>query len=153
MAYAAIADVQALMAKFVISATSTPTTTQAEGMITQVSNDIDRVLAQRGVAVPVTTPAYFTGWLTAVNSWGAAAAVLKSMFPGATGPGENPAWAFWEKRYQDALKAIADSDLPSEITEGTTGAAIAQTYLTENPDQEIELGDIAESVFKVGTTF
>lgn len=153
MSYGTMADVQELIAQFTIGVTSTPTTTQATAIITDISNEIDVALSAAGVTVPVTTPAYFLDWLGLLNAYGAAAAVLKSMFPGTTGPDETPAYAFWEARYQDGLKTIRNgSGIPAGTTAGAN-AVMPSTYLTRNPNSEEALGDIAEPLFKVGTNF
>ncbi|KKL13739.1 hypothetical protein LCGC14_2522730, partial [marine sediment metagenome] len=143
MAYADLDDVQGLIAKWPIGTTTTPTMTQATAIINDVSFEIDAALSANGIAVPVTTPAWFVSWLSLANQYGAAAAILKSMFPGATGPDETPAYAFWESRYQKALKGIKDGSLipPGQANEATVAPS---TYLTRNPDTEEDLGDIAE---------
>ncbi len=153
MAYADIADVNGLIAKFPPSATSAPTTTQATALITEIDNEVNVALSSVGVTVPVTAPAYFLGWLGLVVSYGAAAAILKSMFPASSGPAETPAYSFWEKRYQEALKQIRSGDaIPDEITAGGLYAA-PSTYFTRNPDEEEDLGGIAEPPFKAGMVF
>src|SRR3954471_18491998 len=108
MAYATITDVTGLIAQFPLSVGSKPSTSQATTIMTDISSEIDVALSSAGVTVPVTTPQYFLDWLGRLNAYGAAAAVLKSMFPGATGPEETPAYAFWEARYREGLAAIRD---------------------------------------------
>lgn len=147
-----MADVQGLMGKFTISAGSIPTTTQAQRIIDEVSAEVDAHLLGIGVTVPVTAPAQFLGWLGLVNAYGATAAVLKSMFPAATGPAETPAYAFWEARYKAALKSIDDlSIIPGDVV--ATHRIAPSTYLTRNPSIEENLGDIAEPFFKRGKSF
>lgn len=151
MAYADLDDVQGLIAKWPVGTTTTPTIDQATAIIGDVSYEIDAALSANGIAVPITTPAWFTGWLSLANQYGAAAAILKSMFPGQSGPDETPAYAFWESRYQKALKGIKDGSLipPGLATNEATVAP--STYLTRNPDTEEDLGDIAEPFFKRST--
>lgn len=155
MAYAVIADVQDLIAQFPLSTTSTPTTAQATTIMNDTANEIDMRLSRAGVTTPVTTPAAFLRALALLNAYGTAAAVLKSMFPAATGPGETPAYAFWEKRYQDGLAAISDgSFLPDDVVVvGSSGLVEPSTYLTRNPDSEEDTGVIAEPMFKIGKVF
>jgi len=154
MAYATQAATQGLMAKFALSPSSTPTDAQATAIITSTSSEIDVVLATRGLTVPLTAPQYFVDYLADVNEWGAAAAILKSMFPGSTGPSETPAWAFWEKRYQDALKGLKDGSLiPADVVPTGNAVIAASTYLTNNPDTEVYLGVVAEPMFKIGKVF
>lgn len=148
MAYASAADVANLHAKFPTSATSKPTTTQAGFIIVDISNEIDVALAAQGVSVPVTAPQYFVDWLGILNAYGAAAAILKSMFPDATGAAESPAYAFWEKRYQEGLASLRDgSGIPPEIVGSGSNYVRPTTYLTENPDEEYDLGEIGEPFF------
>jgi hypothetical protein len=153
MPYATLAEVQQLMAQFTISATSTPNTTQATAIMTDISNEIDVRLSGAGFSVPVTDPQYFEDWLALLNSYGAAAAVLKSMFPDAVGIGETPAYAFWEARYQQGLKDIADGTISPADTPSNANTVLPATYLTRNPDTEEEIGVIAEPLFKIGQVF
>src|SRR3989304_5814371 len=97
MAYAVIADVQALLPKFTLGAATKPTATQATAIINDVSVEIDAALAGAGYAVPVTAPSWFVDYLGLVNQYGAAAAILKAMFPEAAGgTDQTPAVdAFW----------------------------------------------------------
>lgn len=156
MAYAVIADVQGLMAQHTLTATSKPTLTQATAITNDTSDEIDARLAAVGVVTPVTTPASFLRALALLNAYGAAAAILKSMFPDAVGPGDTPAYAFWEKRYQDGLDAIsagADGGVIPPAVPDSLEAVRPSTYFTRNPDEEEFLGDIAEPMFKKGDEF
>jgi hypothetical protein len=150
MAYAAIADVQRLIAQWPLSNTSTPTTAQATAITDDTAAEIDARLASVGVTVPVTAPASFLRALALLNGYGAAAAILKSMLPGATGPDETPAYAFWEKRYQDGLAALISGDgtIPPDVI-GSSSSVLPSTYLTENPDTELRIGRNAEPMFPV----
>lgn len=155
MAYGSITDLQDLIAQFTIGASSKPNTTQATAIIADISNEIDVALTSVGVTVPVTTPAYFLDWLGRLNAYGAAAAVLKSMFPDATGPGDTPAYAFWNDWYQRGLATILDgSVVPTVIvTPGSGTFVLPETYLTRNADEELATGDIAEPLFKMGKIY
>lgn len=147
MPYAVIGDVQGMMAQFTISATTKPTTTQAEAIIEDISYEVDTHLAAAGVTVPVTAPDYFLAWLGRVTGYGSVAAILKSMFPAASGAGETPAYAFWEARYRAALKGIDDGTLlPAGVT--STDRIGPSTYLTRFPEEEYDLGVNAEPFFK-----
>ena len=155
MAYAALSDVQGLVAKFTISASTKPTDTQAGVIITDVSAEIDSVIAGAGYAVPVTTPSWFVDYLGLVNQYGAAAAILKAMFPEAAGSADTvPAvYQFWESRYQRAMKALRDgSAIPAGLA-ASSAQVTPSTYFTRNPDEEEDLGDIAEPFFKRSTVF
>lgn len=152
MAYATEAKVEALMAKFAVDGSTTPTNTQLTIIIDDVAGDMDSRLAAKGVTVPVTSPAYFLDYLEGINSMGAAARTLRSMFPDVSGPGEQPAYNFWQARYNAFLKGVDDgSVIPPDAMKGETVAP--STYLTRNPDTEEDLGDISEPLFKMGSTF
>ncbi len=153
MAYATLDEVRALMAQFTIGATSTPSVTQAQAIVDETSDEIDMRLSAAGVAIPATAPAGFLSFLGRLNAYGATAAILKSMFPGATGAAETPAYAFWEKRYLAGIKAIVDGTaIPPDAPTGS-GTVNPSTYFTRNPDAEEDLGDIAEPRFKVSKVF
>lgn len=153
MSYAVIGDVQELIAQFPLSASSAPTTAQATQITTDISNEIDVTLSGAGFSVPVAAPQYFVDWLGLLNGYGAAAAVLKSMFPNAVGPGETPAYAFWEARYQEGLKAIRDGTIDPPEAADNANFVLPSTYLTRNPDSEEPLGAIAEPLFPVGKVY
>lgn len=150
MAYATVPDVERLMAQFVIGSSTKPTETQVETIIADTEQEINAILAGRRITVPVTQPTEFVGWLKLLVSYGATAAVLKSMFPSAAGPGETPAYAFWESRYKAGLKGLSDGTLlPAEYQTGIK----PNTYFTRNPSSEESLGDIAEPWFKRSKQF
>lgn len=154
MTYAALSDLQGSLAYLTIGASSVPTSTQVGVILDDISDEIDTVLAGQGMAPPITAPDYFVGRLKRLNVYGAAAAVLKSFFPEARGQGENPAYAFWEARYRDGLKALrSGADIPSSITESKANLQ-PSGYFTRNPDAEEVLGSLAgDSMFKVGQQF
>lgn len=153
MAYCTTSDVQALLPKFVLSTTTKPTLTQVEQFCDDVAAEIDIYLARGGASTPVSTPTTLVTWLRKISGAGVAAMTLKAMFPDQLGPAETPAYAFFEKQYQDALKLMKDGDFISSIV-GTSGdLSDVSTYFTRNPDEEEELGEIAEPTFKVSSVF
>lgn len=153
MPYASIEDVKGAMAKWTLDANSKPTENEAISMIRDVSLEIDAVLGGIGLATPATAPPEFVVSLKLLNQYGATARILRSMFPDAAGPGETPAYAFWERNYDDGIKALKKGEgIPSGVA--TTASLVKpQTYLTRNPDKEETLGDIAEPFFKAGKEF
>ena len=155
MAYAALSDVQGLLAKFTIGASSKPTDTQAGVIITDVSAEIDSVIAGRGYAVPVAAPAWFLNALKLLNAYGAAAAVLRSMFPDRTGgeDGSSALESFYAAQYNRGLRRLATGEsIPPGLAAGSAQVT-PSTYFTRNPDEEEDLGAIAEPFFKRSTVF
>ncbi len=152
MPYAILNDVIKLFPKFGdLGGTTKPTRQDADEMVTHIDNEVNVSLAGANYTVPVTAPQFFLDWLKVVVAYGAAAAILKEMFPAASGPGENPAFAFWESRYKAALKGIKDGSLVPPDVAATGAFAAPSTYFTRNPDTEEDLGDIAEPGLEVAT--
>lgn len=161
MAYTDTTAVNGVLGDHAATSGSTPGLTQLSAIIEGISSQIDVCLKSVGVAsVPVTSAAdsTFATFLAEVNKWGATAEFLKGMFPEATGPGENPAFAFWQKKYDDVLKGWKDPDGPFGLPTGLLGGpgdADPSTYFTRNPSEEEVLGDLQESmdVTRYGDTF
>ena len=156
MAYATSAEVQAAIAKFTITSTTKPTSSQLTTILAEIDGYIDSILSAKGIAVPITAPAHFTQALQSIGVAGTAARVLKSMFPDAVGADETPAYAYWQARFDDGIKALVDGSLiPDDpLVIGTTSGYVApSTYLTNNPDEEVDLGTIGEPFFTRGKVF
>lgn len=152
MPYAALNDVIALFPHFAdLGANTKPSRQAAADMVTDIDNEVNVYLAGANYTTPVTAPQFFVDWLKVVVSYGAAAAILKEMFPAATGPGENPAFAFWESRYKSSLKGIKDGSLVPPDVAAAGAFAPPSTYFTRNPDTEEDLGDIANPGLEVAT--
>ena len=154
MAYAAIGDVTARMAKFTVSSTTKPTTAQVTEFLDDISGEIDVHLAAKGCTVPATTPVYFMDWLKGVCANGTAALALKSMFPDAYGPAETPAYKFFESMYTSALESIDDGmAIPPDLITGV-GYVAPSTYLTRNSEEDEDLGTLANKfMFPVDKVF
>lgn len=148
MAYAVLADVQALLPKFTLNDSSTPTATQVEGMITDVAGEVDAVLSSQGLTVPVAEPASFLAFLGLLNALGAAALAAAGMFPSdaQAGPAGTPLAPFLQSRYKGGLDRLAKGQ---GIPEGVprSGSVTMRGYLDQHPDEEVDLGDIAEPFF------
>lgn len=119
--------------------TTYPTETQLTELILETSAEIDMALGSVGYTIPVTTPASAVSWLKAICNYGAAAEALKSAFPesiqSTNGGPIVPAYAFWEKRYQDALAMIRSREMVLAGAPMANGS-LAETYLTDNPDND-----------------
>lgn len=101
--------------------TTTPVTiADVAEFLTDHSGEVSVALSSQGYVGVVTEPAAFVAWLDALVCYGTAAAVLKSWFQDPSGPQSEAAWAVWERRYRDGLKAIRDGTMiPSEVDEAT----------------------------------
>lgn len=155
MAYAALSDINGLIAKFAVTASTKPTNTQATTIINDVSAEIDSVIAGAGYAVPVTSPTWFLDALKILNGYGAASAVLRSMFPEKSGAGEAAVSmeSYYATQYQRGLKRLeTGAAIPPGLAVGTAQVK-PSTYFTRNPDAEEDSGDIAEPFFKRSTVF
>lgn len=145
--YTAIEDVERLIAQFVLGDSTKPDITQSQSIISDTEYEVNTYLSAKGVDIPVASPSYFVEWLGLLCSYGSAAAILKSMFPSATGAAETPAYAFWEARYKAGLKGIMDGTLiPSDMIPAKQ--IRPSTYFTRNPDSNEPLGTIAEPWFE-----
>lgn len=146
--YAEIADVERLMAQFNLSQSTKPSREQVESIIADTEHEVNVMLDSASILIPIDVASVsFLGFLKMVVSYGATAAILKSMFPSIQGPGDTPAYAFWESRYNSRLKGIIDGTLvPSDVIRTTTKAK-PSTYFTRNPGGEESLG-VHEPWFK-----
>lgn len=154
MSYATLSRVQNLLGAITINSTTTVTTTMATQMVDDTSDEIDTVLSGLGFTTPVTAPDSFLNRLALLTCYGAAAMILKSAYPEQNGPGMNPAYAFWEKRYQDGLNLLRKGkDIPP-IVANTDSSNLPSSYFTRNPDEEETLGDLeGSSMFKTDMVF
>ena len=148
MAYTDTTGVNGVLGPHAATSSTAVTLDQLTTMIDGIAAQIDTVLKGAGVAaVPVTggLDSTFNTFLVEVNKWGAAGEYLKGLFPEAVGPGESPAFAFWEKKYQDTLKAWREGkDLPAGLLSGPNDPG-PSTYFTRDPDEEETLGDLMEN--------
>lgn len=139
MAYAAFANVQNRIARHVLT-TSTPVKiVTVEEFIDDVDAEINSLLFKLRYSIPVTEPEWFVTRLRSLSADGAAAITLKSLFPEATGPGGSPAYAFYEERYRDGLKAIEGGAHPR-----SSNVETAATWFTEHPDLDTTLFKVQE---------
>ena len=148
MAYAVLADVQALLPKWTLDGSSTPTSTQVEGFITDVGGEVDAILSSQGLTVPVVEPASFLAWLGLLNALGAASLAAAGMFPGQAqaGPEGTPLAPFLQARYKQGLERLIKAEGIPEAAPRTESRTMLG-YLDQHPDEEVSLGDIAEPFF------
>ncbi len=153
MAYATNADVSARLGTFTLDGTTQPTTTEVDALLGEKSGQLDAVMSSLGVTTPVTAPASFTDYLRGLEAAGATADTLAIMFPDASGPGSiDETIAYWLGMWTGGLEMLKDgSAIPSGVTLSTAG--LPSSYLTNNPDAELDLGDIAEPAIKKGAVY
>lgn len=138
MVYATFEQVSSRIARLDLDDLTPVTQNNVELFADDVSAEIDSALVALGYGVPVTEPTWFMNRLRSLCSDGAAAITLKASFPDAKGPGEQPAYAYYEKRYQNGLKQLNAGAHPKKAELGT-----ADTYLTQNPDLDVPLNTSA----------
>ncbi len=118
------------------SAATAPTADYIANLINEVSSDIDMALGSVGYSIPATTPSEFVLWCGQLCADGVAAIALKSLAPGQiyspNGGPVTPAYAYYQKLYDDRIKGILNRDL---VWPGAPmgNASLPSTYLTDNP--------------------
>jgi hypothetical protein len=159
MVYATIAEVRGLLARAVetndFGSNNPMTEAEATAIISDVGDEIDTCLSAQGLTVPVSSPTHFVNALGLLNAYGACARILKSILPDVTGPGETPAYAYWESLYTKGKKAIEDgSGIPAgAVTPGGSVAGAAASHLTDHPDENPDLGANANPEITRGKVF
>lgn len=133
-----------------LTSSTNPTLADALAFQNGISAEIDFAIARHVPTTPVTTPAGLVTYLAAVEAWGVAAEVLKARFSDGSGPASEKAWSFYEKRYRDALAALREG---TGLDDMAADELLPESYFQANPDEHVELGDIAEPVFLDTTVF
>ena len=145
MAYSTTAEVNRLLGPHAVTATTPVTTTDVDALRASVSYHIDAVLRGAHVSVLPVADASFKNYLATIEAWGVAAQVLKALFPEASGPGEQPAHAYWQSLFDKAVRDLSEL-VPSSLLETEM---LASNYFTKHPEEEAELGTLAgASLFK-----
>lgn len=130
--YAAHADVEALLAgRAAFSSTSKPTDAQVDGFCSQITIELNGVLAGAGYATPVTD----TDALKPVKlycCYGAAYLAERARYPERKASEEDPAEEWWE-RYQNALEMIRAGELAAPLSTASTAGGVG-SYWQEHSD-------------------
>jgi len=145
MAYSTAAQVNRLLGPHATTASTPVTTTELEAIAGDVSRRIDAVLRNAGVLTIPVTDASFSAYLGVVESYGVTAQVLKALFPEAMGPGEQPAFAFWQALFNAAMGYdSAKHGLAQRVGIPSTlfSVELVSSYFTEHTEEEAELGDL-----------
>jgi hypothetical protein len=112
MAYGTVAGVEAILPVLgTLSGSTTPTSTEVGGWLTEGSAVIDRHVTGAGFAVPVAASATLYSELSSLaNLYAAAQSMQARSIDNLTGAGEDRA-SIWLDRFYAQLKDIAASDL------------------------------------------
>lgn len=136
MPYCTLSDVQTLNPERTYDATTAPTTTQVNALITQIAVEIDAVLQAKGYTIPVTSPDNFVDFLKYVNAYGAAALADKGMFPASSDIGQTQHWKELMTIYQGWMKDLKEGKAtPSSLSKSSASVALG-SYYTEMDDQD-----------------
>lgn len=133
MSYATINDVQVRMIQFKIGSDENDVIDEdgVTNVLNQITSEINNCLLSLGLLVPVEARhTEFLGKLKSVCADGAAALILKSVFPAAEGPQESPAYAFFEDRYTRAIKSLKMGSYPPEL-ETTASRNFPSSYFVK----------------------
>ena len=140
MAYSTGTQVNRVLGPYATSSQSSVTTADLTTIIRDIDRQINAVLQGAGVSsVPVSSgdDSVFFDYLNSVSIWGAVAETLKSLFP------EGSLHDFWQAKYDTALATLrSKEDVPSGLLGGASDEVKIDTYLTQNTEEEAELGDL-----------
>jgi len=113
-----------------IVAATIPTATQGAALLLSCKAEIDGILGAAGYSLPITDAGALT-YLSVVNSYGAAAFILRAKYPTADKPGGGAsATTFWTGRYYAALEALKTGALG--IVQSRSGRTIAHGFKDAN---------------------
>jgi hypothetical protein len=124
--YCDLTDVQALNAKRVYSAISTPTATQVGTLMAQIATEIDMALSCGGYTVPVTSPTELVNVLKTINAYGAAALAEQAMFPETVERGSTPHWKMLWDSYRAWLADLKAGIIPASLAGNKVGGDSAE---------------------------
>lgn len=154
MAYAAPGDLTRHLGMYAVrfTATSTPSTADAQTFLDDIAGEIDAVLGGRGLATPVTiasAPQSFLDFLKVTNAIGAAAQVVAALLPNQEGYASATYDQWLDRQYEERLKGLRDgSAIPDVVLPGATGGSLARSFWTTNPTDDD--GNEHEPVFTRG---
>lgn len=142
MSYAGPTDLARHLGKFAagFTATSMPSTADAQTFLDDIAGEIDGVLSSRGIATPVTiasAPQSFLDFLKVTNAIGAAAQIVAALFPQASGVASTEYQSWLDEQYEQRLKSLRSGEgIPDVVLPGGTGGSLARSYWTTNPTDE-----------------
>lgn len=109
--YCDIADVQALNPTRRYGVQTTPSTEQVLIFIDMAAGELNGLLMDRGISVPVPSTATASyAWLRRANAYGAAMDAEAAMFPASQDRDDTPHVAWLRKRWEYMLEALSSGD-------------------------------------------
>ena len=142
MAYATLDDVLNAAPKLQVSATTKPSTTDAQAIVDRVDAEVNGVLKGLGYITPVIGAASIQ-ILKDIVVQGAVARILKAMFYGVRNPDEVGATDAW-REYQGKLKAIADPEDPLTLPDAQVSVAAEKSTTPVRSSVIDELGTFVD---------
>ena len=153
--YAAASDAQALIPKFVITASTVPSTTDLTSFLEKVDAEINACLAGKGLTVPFSSDGTdvqdkFAELLESANAHGAAVKVLGAAFPAGTGPFAVVRTELHET-FLRIMAGLKDGSLVPPGIAATATLVGPTTYTTNFPNEtdEPDFGDQEKPLFRV----
>lgn len=111
MSYCDISDVQALNPTRRYGPQTTPNTEQVMTLIALAAGELDGLLMDRGISVPVpSTSTASYAWLRRANAYGAAMDAEAAMFPAGADRDETPHVAYLRRRWEAMLAALTSGE-------------------------------------------
>lgn len=142
MAYAAPADLSRHLGKFSagFTATSVPSTSDAQVFLDDIAGEIDAILNSRGIGTPVTlasAPQSFLDFLKVTNAIGAAAQIVAALFPHPQGPTGTTYETWLDEQYEQRLAGLRSGEaVPDVVLPGASGGSLARSFWTTNPTDD-----------------
>lgn len=155
MAHTTKENVNVLLGPHAVSSSTSVTLDDLENIVDNINAEVNLRAGAAGFSTDESDSTNIGKYLKSVVQWGAAASALKGLFPEATGPGTNPAFAFWEDRYQKALAYFDKLAFEEDVAVSTDDPPLPSTYFTRNRNQDEELGDLVEGldITRAGSVF
>ena len=109
-----------------------PTVADGVAFADTAAGQIDAILSDKGIEVPIDAPASFVQWLNDLTAMYAASLITAALFPQAAGPGSTTHHEFLMRQYRLGLDDLRKGDvIPAELV--IVGAEMARSYWTTNP--------------------
>ena len=153
MSYASPPDLTRHLGRFSagFTATSVPSTTDAQVFLDDIAGEIDAILSSRGIATPVTlasAPQSFIDFLKVTNAIGAATICAAALFPHPQGPTGTTYESWLDEQYEQRLAGLRSGEaIPDVVVPGAAGGSLARSFWTTHPIDDA--GNEHEPVFSM----